>query len=68
MVFNETRIPESNYLEAVKIALELGNDVNAANDKGETALHAAALAGLNSVVQYLVDHGIDHSMGDLQPR
>ena len=54
---NETRVPEANALEAVKVALELGNDINAANAAGETPLHAAALAGLNSVVQYLVDHG-----------
>jgi hypothetical protein len=37
--------------------VELGNDVNAANDSGETALHGAAFRGVNPVAQYLVDRG-----------
>jgi ankyrin repeat protein len=53
----ETRIPESRALEAVITALAFGVDVNATNRLGETALHAAALSGLDTVVQYLVDHG-----------
>jgi ankyrin repeat protein len=36
---------------------EVGVDVNAANDVGETAMHAAAYRGANSVVQYLFDRG-----------
>lgn len=48
---------ESRSLEAVKTALELGADVNAINEKGETALHGAAKLGYNTVVQFLVDKG-----------
>jgi ankyrin repeat protein len=48
---------EPEALEAVKMLVELGNDVNAANDRGETALHGAAYRGANSIVQYLVDKG-----------
>ncbi len=44
-------------LEAVKVALELGNDVNAANSDGLTAMHGAAYMGSNLLVQYLFDHG-----------
>jgi hypothetical protein len=32
-------------------------DINAANDLGNTALHAAAMAGFDSVAQFLVDRG-----------
>ncbi len=53
----ETRIREEDALAAVKLAVDLGNDVHLANDDGETALHAAAIGGMNSVVQYLVDQG-----------
>ena len=36
---------------------ECGADVNFLSDVGETAMHAAAYRGANSVVQYLFDHG-----------
>jgi ankyrin repeat protein len=48
---------EAQSLEAVKLALELGGDVKAISDIGDTALHGAALRGANSVVQLLVDKG-----------
>ena len=48
---------EDEVLEAVKMCVELGNDVNAVNRNGETALHGAALTGANSVVRWLIDHG-----------
>jgi ankyrin repeat protein len=49
--------PESAVLSAVAAALEIGADVNAANQAGDTALHTAAARGLNSVVQLLADKG-----------
>ena len=44
-------------LEAVKLIVALGGDVNAANQAGETALHNAALRRMDAVVQFLVDRG-----------
>ena len=44
-------------LEAVKLAVELGSDVNAANESGLTALHAAAFLGSDAVIKLLVEHG-----------
>jgi hypothetical protein len=52
-----TPVPETSALEAVNMTLELGDDVNAANAAGETALHAAAYWGADSVVQFLVAKG-----------
>ena len=50
---------ERSALEAVKLAVELGADVNAANVEGQTALHAAAFTGVNTMVQFLVDKGAE---------
>jgi ankyrin repeat protein len=53
-----SRSTEENALEAVKLCVELGADVNAANKTGDTALHGAAWRHFaDSIVQYLVDHG-----------
>lgn len=46
-------------IDAVKAAVELGADVNAASASGDTALHLAAHHGFNSVVRYLVGRGAD---------
>jgi uncharacterized protein len=48
---------ESEAFEAVKLALELGNDVNAVNKDGDTAMHGAAYKQFPSVVRYLAAHG-----------
>lgn len=44
-------------LEAIQLCVELGDDVNTANDVGLTALHAAAFSGLDDVVSFLVRKG-----------
>ena len=57
---NQDRASEAQVLEAVKLIVEeLGADVNAVSDVGETAMHAAAYRGANSVVQYLFDKGAE---------
>jgi len=48
--------PEAT-LEAVKMLIGLGLDVNAQADTGRTALHGAAHKGRTDVIQVLVDHG-----------
>lgn len=48
--------PEAT-LEAVKMLLDLGLDVNAQADTGRAALHGAAHKGRTDVIQVLVDHG-----------
>ncbi len=54
--------PESQVLESVATVIALGADVNAANQAGDTAVHAAALQGFNSVVQLLADNGANLSI------
>ncbi|MBI3049792.1 MAG: ankyrin repeat domain-containing protein [Acidobacteria bacterium] len=48
---------EALTLEAARLAVELGVDVNAANADGRTALDAAQALKYESVVRYLVDKG-----------
>ena len=48
---------ERRTVEAVAAALALGARVDAANDAGDTALHAAASHGMNAVIELLTDHG-----------
>ena len=48
---------EAEVMEAVKVALELGGDVNTVDQNGETVIHAAAYKEVPSVAQYLIDHG-----------
>jgi uncharacterized protein len=49
--------PESLVVEAVSAAIELGSDVNAVNEAGDTALHGAVVLGYNRVVEMLADAG-----------
>ena len=48
---------EALTLEAVKLAAELGVDVNAANTDGRTALDAAKALKYDTVVKFLVEKG-----------
>ena len=53
----ESSVTEARAIEAVNVALEVGLDVNAANQAGDTALHAAASMQWNALVKLLVERG-----------
>ena len=62
---NQDRATEAEVLEAVKLLVEEQHlDVNFVADTGETAMHAAAYRGANSVVQYLFDQGAKLDVAD----
>jgi ankyrin repeat protein len=48
---------EAQVLAATTLLLDAGADVNQTNESGDTALHAAAAAGLTTVIQLLADRG-----------
>jgi len=57
-VFSQTYSEgEPALLEAVKLCVELGMDVNAKNSMGLTALMGAANRGSDSIIEYLVSKG-----------
>ena len=45
------------YLEAVKLCLELGGDVNAVNAMGLAAVHGAANRGSDDIIELLAKNG-----------
>jgi len=53
-----------NALEAVQVAVEVGSDINAVNEDGQTAMHAAAFTGADPIVQYLATHGAEVDVRD----
>jgi ankyrin repeat protein len=48
---------ESEVVEALQVALDLGVDINAVDNNGETAMHGAAYKNLPGAVQFLATHG-----------
>jgi ankyrin repeat protein len=62
--YNKQRTP-AERLEVVKLLIELGEDVNAADSYGITPLMVAANLGDITIVQYLVDKGADLAAHDL---
>jgi ankyrin repeat protein len=48
---------EAEALEALTLLIELGNDVNAVDDNGETAMHGAAYKNAPRIVEWLAGHG-----------
>ena len=50
---------EDQAIEAIQLAMASGLDINAATDRGETALHGATRHAAHEVIRFLVDQGID---------
>ena len=57
---------EADQLEAVRIGLELGLDINAQNEWGLTALHGAAYTDDARVIEFLAAHGASLNPMDWQ--
>jgi ankyrin repeat protein len=50
-------VTEAAALDAVRLMLSLGGDINAGNNEGDTALHGAAFIKSDPVVRLLVESG-----------
>ena len=59
---------DEEYLEAAKLMLDLGLDVNAVNEQGFRAIHGAANRGFDKMIQLLADNGALLDVKDSQNR
>ena len=50
---------EDEALEATKMLLDLGADINAVDNKGDTAMHGAAYGNFPAIVKLLAERGAD---------
>jgi ankyrin repeat protein len=62
--YSKGKLP-AERLDTVKLFVELGADVNEADDYGITPLMVAANLGDVSIIQFLIDHGADLGAYDL---
>jgi ankyrin repeat protein len=59
---------DQEYLDAARLCLERGNDVNAVNSQGFTAMHGAANRGFDAMITLLAGHGAKLDVKDKQGR
>ena len=59
---------DEGILNAVKLCLDLGADVNHVNSMGLAAVHGAANRGSDHVIQFLADHGAKMDLKDKEGR
>ena len=55
----ESRVTEPRALATVKLALELGGEINAVNDSGNAALHGAAHTKADTIIEFLAKNGAE---------
>ena len=60
--------PKADALEAVQLLLALGCDVNARNERGQTALHGAVYRAANDLIRFLVANGARTDAEDARGR
>lgn len=62
---DRTTEEKKSALEAAKMLLEWGADVNAVGENGWTALHGAAYTGEDAIAQFLVENGARMDVKDV---
>ncbi len=55
---------EADSIEAIKVCLDAGVDINAVDGRGQTALYGAALQGYDDIVKFLLSKGADPKIKD----
>lgn len=55
---------EADSIDAIKVCLDAGVDINTPDGRGQTALYGAALQGYDEVVKFLLSKGADPKIKD----
>jgi ankyrin repeat protein len=50
---------EAEAIEAIKLLIDLGKDINAVDDNGESAMHGAAYKSRTELIKFLSDNGAE---------
>ena len=66
--FEEKQATEAEQVEAVKLCLDHGAEINATNDAGQTPLHFAVTTREDSLVKFLLEQGAKVDAKDRQGR
>jgi uncharacterized protein len=66
--YEERHATEAEILEAARLCLEGGADINAANDAGQTSLHFAVAGREDAFIRFLVARGARLDLKDRQGR
>src|SRR6185436_11189726 len=66
--YEERHATEAEIIEAARLCLEAGADINAVNDAGQTALHFAVTGREDGFVRFLAEHGARLDLKDRQGR
>jgi VCBS repeat-containing protein len=66
--YEERHATEAEIVDAARLCLEAGADVNAVNDAGQTALHFAVTGREDGFVRFLAEHGARLDLKDRQGR
>jgi ankyrin repeat protein len=67
-IYEEHQATDAEQLEAARLCLDAGADVNAVNDAGQSALHLAAASRDDGFVRLLAERGANMQLKDRQGR
>ena len=66
--YEERHATEAEIIDAARLCLEAGADINAVNDAGQTALHFAVTGREDGFLKFLAGHGARLDIKDRQGR
>lgn len=66
--FEDKQATEADFIDAARLCLEGGADINAVNETGQTALHLAVTARSDDFIKFLTERGARVDIKDKQGR